>query len=216
MQKRDFIIIVTLILATAMFANNLNSGTTGKLTIIQGEASSSSQLTMGEDKPFPPKNIVCEDIECLDICIQQVETGGEPNGGCGAAGDCDKNGQNCQSFGKYQIQAGTIDYAKRYFSSLNKDPPEGADDQSSEELLGPNSQLTCEEQSALSEKIKHGNWGQAATANSGRRAHQFTCEDLARIHNGGPSGHKRESTVDYWNKVKECMCEMCPSEVTTC
>lgn len=27
-------------------------------------------------------------------------------------------------------------------------------------------------------------------------------QTLARIHNGGPSGHKRESTLPYWRKVK--------------
>lgn len=28
-------------------------------------------------------------------------------------------------------------------------------------------------------------------------------EVLARIHNGGPKGHKRESTLAYWAKVKK-------------
>jgi len=28
-------------------------------------------------------------------------------------------------------------------------------------------------------------------------------ETLARIHNGGPKGHKKESTKPYWQKVKE-------------
>ena len=27
-------------------------------------------------------------------------------------------------------------------------------------------------------------------------------ERLARIHNGGPTGHQRDSTLPYWNKVK--------------
>lgn len=29
-----------------------------------------------------------------------------------------------------------------------------------------------------------------------------TAEDIARIHNGGPEGYKRRSTLKYWNKVK--------------
>jgi hypothetical protein len=151
----------------------------------------------------------CENIVCLDKCIQEVETGGEPNDGCGAEGDCDSNGENCKSFGPLQIQDGTIDYAKRAFPSLKEDPPEGADDKSSEELFGPNSELDCEDQKVLSEKIKHGNWAQAATANKGRRESTFTCEDLARIHNGGPSGHKKESTEPYWDKVEACMQREC-------
>lgn len=35
-----------------------------------------------------------------------------------------------------------------------------------------------------------------------------TAEQLARIHNGGPSGHKRSSTVKYWKKIiKEMKCQ---------
>ncbi len=30
-------------------------------------------------------------------------------------------------------------------------------------------------------------------------------EILARIHNGGPRGHRRKATVQYWRKVKEAM-----------
>ena len=30
-------------------------------------------------------------------------------------------------------------------------------------------------------------------------------ETLARIHNGGPKGHHKQSTVKYWNKVKKEM-----------
>lgn len=34
---------------------------------------------------------------------------------------------------------------------------------------------------------------------------QLTYEVLARIHNGGPYGYLKESTIEYWNKVKEAM-----------
>jgi len=30
-----------------------------------------------------------------------------------------------------------------------------------------------------------------------------TAEDIARIHNGGPNGYKKKSTVKYWVKVKK-------------
>jgi hypothetical protein len=30
-----------------------------------------------------------------------------------------------------------------------------------------------------------------------------TDEQVARIHNGGPRGHKKSATVKYWNKVKK-------------
>ena len=30
-------------------------------------------------------------------------------------------------------------------------------------------------------------------------------EVLARIHNGGPSGHRKKATIKYWNKVRKEM-----------
>lgn len=30
-----------------------------------------------------------------------------------------------------------------------------------------------------------------------------TAQDVARIHNGGPNGYKRRSTLTYWSKVKK-------------
>jgi hypothetical protein len=32
-----------------------------------------------------------------------------------------------------------------------------------------------------------------------------TAEDLARIHNGGPKGHKKDSTLKYWVKVRKVL-----------
>jgi hypothetical protein len=31
-----------------------------------------------------------------------------------------------------------------------------------------------------------------------------TCEDYARVHNGGPKGCQRSSTLGYWGKVSAC------------
>jgi hypothetical protein len=31
-----------------------------------------------------------------------------------------------------------------------------------------------------------------------------TCEDYSRIHNGGPKGCQKSSTLGYWAKVKQC------------
>ncbi|CAJ0601947.1 unnamed protein product [Cylicocyclus nassatus] len=33
---------------------------------------------------------------------------------------------------------------------------------------------------------------------------QGTCQKMARLHNGGPSGCKKQATVGYWNAVKKC------------
>jgi len=35
-----------------------------------------------------------------------------------------------------------------------------------------------------------------------RLGRPVTWEDIARIHNGGPNGYKKKSTIKYWNKVK--------------
>jgi len=37
----------------------------------------------------------------------------------------------------------------------------------------------------------------------GRIGRKPTLEDLARIHNGGPNGHKKFATKKYWEKVKK-------------
>ncbi len=39
-------------------------------------------------------------------------------------------------------------------------------------------------------------------ATYGRLGRYPTFEDMARIHNGGPRGYKKESTKAYWQKVK--------------
>ena len=44
----------------------------------------------------------------------------------------------------------------------------------------------------------------------------FTCEDIARIHNGGPRGHRINTTDDYWRKVKDKMKEMCEENCQCC
>ena len=38
-----------------------------------------------------------------------------------------------------------------------------------------------------------------------RLGHEPTWEDMARIHNGGPNGHKKQSTVKYWKKVQNVL-----------
>ena len=36
-----------------------------------------------------------------------------------------------------------------------------------------------------------------------RLGHPATDEDIARIHNGGPNGYQKDSTLGYWEKVKK-------------
>lgn len=39
-------------------------------------------------------------------------------------------------------------------------------------------------------------------ANPRRLGRNVTQEDIARIHNGGPNGHKKQATLKYWHKVQ--------------
>lgn len=32
-----------------------------------------------------------------------------------------------------------------------------------------------------------------------------SAKDLARIHNGGPKGHRKTATLEYWNKIEDAM-----------
>ena len=36
-----------------------------------------------------------------------------------------------------------------------------------------------------------------------RLGREVTMEDIARIHNGGPNGYKKQSTKKYWDKVQK-------------
>ena len=38
-----------------------------------------------------------------------------------------------------------------------------------------------------------------------RYAKSWTAEELARIHNGGPKGHRRKATLGYWGKVQAAL-----------
>ncbi len=40
-------------------------------------------------------------------------------------------------------------------------------------------------------------------ATENRLGREVTMEDIARIHNGGPNGYKKQSTNKYWNKVQK-------------
>jgi len=48
-------------------------------------------------------------------------------------------------------------------------------------------------------------WDRYATIE--RLGREPTDEDRARIHNKGPNGYKKESSIDYWKKVKALLDE---------
>ena len=56
-----------------------------------------------------------------------------------------------------------------------------------------------------SEKVVLAYWNRYATLK--RLGRVPTDEDRARIHNGGPNGYKRNSSLPHWNKVKAILDE---------
>ena len=53
------------------------------------------------------------------------------------------------------------------------------------------------------EKVIYAFWNRYATEK--RLGRPVTDEDRARIHNGGPNGYKKTSTIKYWDKIKEIL-----------
>ena len=51
------------------------------------------------------------------------------------------------------------------------------------------------------EKCIYAYWDRYATEK--RLGRPVTDEDRARMHNGGPNGHKKTKTIEYWNKIKK-------------
>jgi hypothetical protein len=60
----------------------------------------------------------------------------------------------------------------------------------------------CSKDKACSEKCVRAYMTRYATRCTGGRTP--TCQDYARIHNGGPTGCTKAATVGYWNKVAAC------------
>lgn len=60
----------------------------------------------------------------------------------------------------------------------------------------------CAKDKACSEKCVKAYMQRYGTYCTGGRTP--TCQDYARIHNGGPTGCQKTATVGYWNKVSAC------------
>ena len=112
--------------------------------------------------------------------IRQVETGGEPNDGVGARGD------GGSAIGPYQIhRIYHTDAAERDKTLTNYQ--------------------SCLSSKSYSERVMKAYMNRYARAELRRlQAGQGTradVEKIARIHNGGPRGHKKRATDGYWAKV---------------
>ena len=113
--------------------------------------------------------------------MRQVETGG-------LADPLNAVGDGGASLGPYQI-------SRAYYNdAVQKDPSLRDGGKSYENVSGAGSK-------EYSERVIQAYMDRYATeARLGRTA---TDEDIARIHNGGPNGYKRDSTLGYWEKVKK-------------
>ena len=59
--------------------------------------------------------------------------------------------------------------------------------------------MWCIGSEAYSEEVIGSYMGRYATPE--RLGREPTDEDIARIHNGGPNGYRRDSTLPYWDEV---------------
>ena len=108
--------------------------------------------------------------------MRQVESGG----------DVCAIGDNGKSLGSYQIMEGYYNDALQFNPSL-------ADGQRTyDDVWGIGSE-------PYSEEVISSYMGRYATEQ--KLGRQPTDEDIARIHNGGPNGYNRDSTLPYWTKV---------------
>ena len=99
-------------------------------------------------------------------------------------------GDNGNALGPFQIHRGYHTDAAERDSTLN-------DYQS------------CLDSLDYSERVVKAYWGRYARAAAGRlsrgKGTLADVERVARIHNGGPKGHKKKATEKYWRKVLKAL-----------
>ena len=106
----------------------------------------------------------------------------ESRGNLNAGGD-EKGGVH-RAIGPYQI------WKVYYDDAVQKDPTLKADGMKYENCKGEGSK-------EYSEKVVQAYMNRYAT--EARLGHEVTFIDIARIHNGGPDGYKKDVTRKYWD-----------------
>lgn len=120
--------------------------------------------------------------ELLDA-IEQIESGGNPN----AVGD------NGKAVGSFQIHKIYVDDVNR-IAKLNH----------IDKYSAPIHYKYYHRESPISSRFMVKRYLEYY-ATKKRIGKEPTLEDMARIHNGGPNGWKKESTKPYWEKVKRAL-----------
>lgn len=132
--------------------------------------------TSGATATLPVATIEGDLRKLLDA-IRLVESGGRPNDGADASGDHGK------ALGPYQIW-------KSYWSdAVEKDKSIG----------GVYEDVKKKE---YAEKVIVAYWKRYCAAALNDPSKSANQEILARVHNGGPKGATKPSTLNYWTKVK--------------
>ena len=105
-----------------------------------------------------------------------------------SGGDICAIGDNGRSLGPYQIME------SYYKDAVEHDPSLKDGGYTYNNVAGPGGK-------EYSERVLEAYMDRYATVK--RLGREPTNEDIARIHNGGPNGYKKESTLTYWEKVME-------------
>jgi len=136
-------------------------------------SSPSSEAVAGAQKPQSSFNDLLDAIEWVE-----------------SKGDANAVGDNGKAVGAFQIHKIYIDDLNRIYKSRHTDkfstPIRWSDFHRKSKVC---SRLM------VRDYLRH-----YATAK--RIGREPTLEDMARIHNGGPTGYKKESTKKYWQKIK--------------
>ena len=109
-------------------------------------------------------------------CLQKVETGGEPKGGVGCVNRLEG------SYGPLQIRKCFLQDANEF---LHARIPIRA----------------VRDNFAISKVIAYAYYLRYKASREALLQNDW--QTLARIHNGGPRGHKKKSTLAYWKKVEK-------------
>ena len=72
---------------------------------------------------------------------------------------------------------------------------------------------TCTKEMACSEQCVRAYLARYAARCTGGRVP--TCEDYARVHNGGPEGCQHSDTLSYWQRVARCCGADCADNTVT-
>lgn len=218
-SKLSNVVVITIlagysVAVTGQLIRTRNLATADQVTAVHTDLNDYAQQLMAAAEPEPlpyvdPKEaypITYEWYEVLDA-IRRVETGAEPNKGIGALGDPrrDKNGnivrdadgnvlEWCaigpfQIWGVYYQDATEHTYPNIDTSNISYDDCATS--------------MWASETIVLAYMYRH-----ARPEFQRLEAGTATIEDvekIARIHNGGPTGHTKSATLGYWAKVRESL-----------